>query len=716
MAIAWLGFAYWVGLALDYLPVLLGSSEMPAGARLVLLVVTSAVLVFILDRWLGQRLRMRLTPSRLALLVEKYFPQFHDALMTAVEIPAESAEQGSLARSMLEETRQSASEDATDLPLSRVFNFRPLLRNTGLALTAIISIALFALLARDAFGLWSSRWLLLSNVPWPRRAHIELLDFQDGKKRVAEGADVTLHVRAEATRPTPPPELCSIYYRLESGEQGRANMSKDGEPREGYQYYVFQGPPFKGMLEAVQFDVVGFDHRLRNQHVEVVKTPSIIEVWLDCDLPAYTGRLPRRQKWRPGTSLPVGSQIHLTAQATKPVRRVTIEDRQGGEQRQLDLPETPPQNEFSFEIAKLQETLALNLTLEDQDGIQSQQPYQLTIAAVEDIPPQVNVLLRGIGSAITPQARIPIVGEIEDDYGVQRAWFELSQANQTVPWEQTFTRTNGNQVDAALDLRQLRDEPDVSLTLEPGQQATLVIRASDACDLHETPQIGQSDEFQLDVVTSDELLAMLEARELNLKRRFEQIIAEMTDTRDSLLRLQADFQSTEPATDVEPGEEPNDRPERPWSLRLLRVQRARQQGEKSQQEIAGVAASFRDIREELENNRVDTEERKIRLQNQIVQPLEQIASGQFPDWQQTLQELENRMEAEQESLPLARQTVRQTDEILLEMQRILEKMIELESYNELVDLVRTVLQEQEELLERTRQERIEQTRSLLLED
>ena len=493
-------------------------------------------------------------------------------------------------------------------------------------------------------------------------------------------------------------------------------MSKDGEPRKGYQYYIFQGPPFKGMLEAVQFDVVGFDHRLRNQQVEVVKTPSIIEVWLDCDLPAYTGRLPRRQKWRPGTSLPVGSTIRLTAQATKPLRKVTIEDRQGGETRQLDLPETPPQNDFSFEVAALQQTLALNLTLQDQDGIQSQQPYQLTIAAVEDMPPQVNVLLRGIGSAITPQARLPIAGVIEDDYGVQRSWFQLSQGAATAPWEQTFPRTNGNQIDAALDLRQLRDMPDSPLNLEPGQQATLVIHASDSCDLYEEPQIGQSDEFQLDVVTPDELLAILEARELNLKRRFEQIIAEMTEVRESLLRLQADFQSADPAATEEPGEEPNDRPERQWSLRLLRVQRARQQGEKSEQEIAGVALSFRDIREELENNRVDTEERKIRLQNQIVQPLEQISSVQFPNWQQTLQKLEKRMEEQLESLSLARETVQQTDEILVEMQRILEKMIELESYNELVDLVRTVLQEQEELLEKTRQERIEQTRSLLLED
>lgn len=216
-------------------------------------------------------------------------------------------------------------------------------------------------------------------------------------------------------------------------------------------------------------------------------------------------------------------------------------------------------------------------------------------------------------------------------------------------------------------------------------------------------------------MTPDELLAMLEARELNLKRRFEQIIAEMSDTRDSLLRLQADQPPGAEAAADEPGEEPANAIKRQWSLRLLRVQRARQQGEKSQQEVTGVAASFQDIRSELTNNRVDTQERKIRLQNQIIQPLRQMAAQRFPGWQQTLDRLEEQTEQQQASVPLSRQAVREADEILLEMQRILEKMIELESYNELVDLVRSVLQEQDDLLEKTRQQRKEQTR-LLLED
>ena len=48
LAVAWIGFAYWVGLALDNLPVLVGSDEMPRAARAVLITVVSAVLVWIL--------------------------------------------------------------------------------------------------------------------------------------------------------------------------------------------------------------------------------------------------------------------------------------------------------------------------------------------------------------------------------------------------------------------------------------------------------------------------------------------------------------------------------------------------------------------------------------------------------------------------------------------------------------------------------------------
>jgi hypothetical protein len=248
--------------------------------------------------------------------------------------------------------------------------------------------------------------------------------------------------------------------------------------------------------------------------------------------------------------------------------------------------------------------------------------------------------------------------------------------------------------------------------LKTGEQVTFSVRARDFFDLADNPNVGQSDEYALDVVTSYELLALLEARELNLKRRFEQIIAEMTTTRDSLLRLQSEMNPSAESAPVEPGDETE--PEyRLWSLRLLRAQRANQQGDKSRQEVLGVAESFSDIREELINNRVDTEERKRRLQQMIIQPLTAIAEERFPDWQSHLVNLQAKLDKRENETELLRPSVEGANEILLAMEDVLAKMIELESYNELVDLVRSILQEQNELSEKTQEERKRQARSLL---
>ena len=53
------------------------------------------------------------------------------------------------------------------------------------------------------------------------------------------------------------------------------------------------------------------------------------------------------------------------------------------------------------------------------------------------------------------------------------------------------------------------------------------------------PNIGTSQQYVLDVVTPEQLRSMLEARELMLRRRFETIIEELTDTRDLLATCRA---------------------------------------------------------------------------------------------------------------------------------------------------------------------------------
>src|SRR5438270_8015844 len=86
LAVIWLGLMFWLGFGLDYLPILMGSSEMPIIARAILLTATGGVLGYILYRWIFRRTFVHLGDRSMALLLERRFDLFNDSLVTAVEM------------------------------------------------------------------------------------------------------------------------------------------------------------------------------------------------------------------------------------------------------------------------------------------------------------------------------------------------------------------------------------------------------------------------------------------------------------------------------------------------------------------------------------------------------------------------------------------------------------------------------------------------------
>src|SRR5262245_40316950 len=82
LAVIWLGAMFWVALALDYLPVLVGASEMPALARGILLGGVAAVLAVLLYRSIVRRIWVPLRDHSMALLVERKHAGLQDSLVT----------------------------------------------------------------------------------------------------------------------------------------------------------------------------------------------------------------------------------------------------------------------------------------------------------------------------------------------------------------------------------------------------------------------------------------------------------------------------------------------------------------------------------------------------------------------------------------------------------------------------------------------------------
>jgi len=719
-ALAWLGAAFWATLAIDWF------FEPSPAVRGVMLIAVAAVFGAVIFWLIVRRAFVPITDGNAATVLERRFPWFGDSLLTAVALGDRTTDPAEVDPRMLAETCREAADRVAEVDLRKVFNPRPLWLHGSAALLLTLSVAFFAILFPGAFEIWVSRALALSPERWPRQTRLEVVGFPRGEQKVARGSDLEVVARADATMPRVP-RTVEVRYRTDGGGRGRATMDRRGVARgseEPFQEYAYA---FRSVLADIRFDLVGGDDRVDDLWIHVVDSPVIARMTLRCELPAYIGRKQPPMSVTGVMQIPMGSRVTVHAdQSNKDLIGVQVSR---VVEAQPQSPEMLDPRNFSADrrgflhaLGPLTEDTTLLFTLTDTDGIQSREPMRLVLTPTPDQTPRMAVQLDGIGTAITPEARIPVAGRIDDDYGIDRVWFEHTidqqkPANHRIaelPRHPSTFRLNRVALEAS------------ELELKPGQKLLISVKAADLRDLGDGPNVAGSERWLLEVVTSEQMRTLLESRELVLRKRFERIVQEVTETRDLLARLV--FEQEKPKNNVdetdlpnthgdkEPGEaEFKDSHERRRSLRLLRVRGALSNSRKSAAEVLGVAEAFDDIRKQLVNNRLDTAELKDRLQGGIAEPLHGIAKKMFP-------ELEHRLESLQAALNNARQgpllrddAQHQADEILLAMQKVLDRMLELENFNEAVELLRNIIEMQEKLHEQTQQRHKQKIRDLLKE-
>ena len=746
LAVAWIGLTFWCGLALDYLPVLAGVGEMPRVARAILLIGISLVLAFILYRWVLRRVFVRLADRSMAMLLERRHRELSESLITAVELShGRSDLSSSHSQEMLAATREQALARLGDVRMGTVFNLRPLVISLLGAIGLVATIGAFYAVNASAWELGVGRLYLLKNDTWPRYARIEIAGieqrvegsaeqatqvtpFRDGAIKVAKGANLALLVRADATRKVIP-NVCVIHYQTAEGDHGRVNMTRIGGVHDWFQNYRYEGKPFDGILSDIEFDVVGFDHRVTGYRLQAVDSPAVVEVKIACQFPSYMVDeklslwLPRTVNLTPGLQLPRGTKLTFQCRSNKPLAKVLLSNPDTNETTTLDITKgSGDSTSFTHSVAQLDDHLTLDVSLTDIDEVHSDRPYRIHISGIEDAPPTIDMRLRGIGTAVTPNVLVPTVGKVTDDYGLGKSWVEAF-VNDGEPKEFPLSPAKTGETELLIDFRTERSQ-EKGLTLEPGAKLHLTVRSVDRRELGSGPNQAAGDHYQLDVVSPEQLLTLLEARELALRRRFEQIISELEETRDMLVRIRVEGpeQPERPVDPVEKSAEAKEDPatsaaerlKRIWSLRLLRARQSLLQSQKAGQEVLGIAAAFRDIYEELVNNRVDTEDRKKRLKDDVSAPLQNIGEKQFSELDRQLEkvaeaitkvEASGRLNAEDPPTAEASQgAVDQANQILLELQAVLQKMMDLEDFNELLDIVRSLIDDQERLSTETKKE------------
>lgn len=768
----WIVMMLWLLLGLDYLPIRFGFQELSRPVRTIGLVVVGGGLSWILWKQILRRIFVPLNDESLALLVERKYPQFEESLVTSVShLQRQHAQQREFSN---DGTKSELGSTAMgQMTLARAESLLHLVRTDQLlesgrlrwrlaiASGLAISLVVFGWLKPDIAQLAASRLLGLSATAWPRECELELVGIkvarqnpvagidemgmtlvpQNGKFKIARGAAITILTRAAFAETTDQqlnnaepvlkdesrrlPELCRFsYQQASSGTHGTLSMNRIGTPREGFQLYSIDGQPLDAVANDLTFYIYGGDDRVGPFDVNVVDPPTVISTKLDCVFPEYLVDVksmrwtPREQIWAGPTSLPTGTQVTIRSATNKRLTRVYALDPSTQMMESFDV----SGQQFEIPLPVLRESTVREIYLVDTDGIVSEAPFVISLEPSVDQPPTVEVALKGIGSAITPNARIPFAGKVDDDYAVANAWLEI-EVPSFAPFEEPVSfRSNGG-IESELDfLKKQRDgDEKFDLPTEPGSIVSLIVKASDRYNLTPVPQIGFGDKYVLEVVDDGQLLRILERQEVGERRRLEQIYSEMTEAQTYIVRTRE--ATTKRKLAAEPGESLADDqfdqtdPVQLLEIRLLFAQRTQMQVAKSRQEIRGIADSFENIRLQLTNNRIDSADRQQRLSEQVEKPLREISGPMMEGLNDQLLELDEVLRALQAPTDAASLREEASDKsILIEQQllavqtklnAVLDALVKYETQNELLEIVRGMIKEQEAILEQTKKKRQE---------
>lgn len=683
---------FWTSLALDW------GIEPPAWVRITMLALGLCGLTWVIATSLLGRLFTPLTDAALALVVERTHPRCGDSLSTAIELA--DTPRADVDPELVRRTTADALAMLGEIRSPAIFRRRRLALQAlagALAMATVVGLAA----ARPAMaGLWARRMLALTDEPWPRRVRLEVEGFTAGVRTVARGSDVDLVVHASAAGG--PPDLVELRTLGPDGwrtERMGLRGAADAESRSF-------GHVIRTAVADTELEIRGGDARLAGLRLRVVDPPDVADVAIDFQPPAYLGGDERRMAAARVVRVPRGSRVRLTCTATKPLSaaRLVLTSAAPAAAEPATLAElknddAAERRTISAEIAALDADAGVELELTDTEGLPNREPIRMQLVAVADEPPQLAVALQGVSTAVTPRARLPMEGRLSDDHGLAAAAVVCSGRDGGELARRPIDRIRGNPPTVAFAAESPEIVPLESLGLEPGGRLSIVVEAHDTCGLSSGPNVARSDSWTLDVVTPEALRSLLEAREILLRRRFETVIGDLSQARDVLAappQPASPPSTAESATDSTRNDAAND------DALAAPAVRCGEAAARAAGETGEIAAAFRLIRRELEVNGVLTPELESRLAARIAAPLEGLAAVDLPA-----------LARDCRGAPPAATLVPRADAVLARMRAVLDTMIELESFNQLVDRLRAVIRTQEDIRAETLEQQKKRGRQIL---
>ena len=494
------------------------------------------------------------------------------------------------------------------------------------------------------------------------------------------------------------------------------------------------------LQEPVEIELLAGDYRTRTPYrIDVVNPPEIDQVLVFCKYPEYTGwnQLRERKLTITGSEiqLPIGTSFEFVADSSKPLQavrivsdqfelsgdrdssRLMLRDEQtwansgsaalisdDGRRITARMVIVGPISATSDEatnssdltdpsLLQIPSSASLRFFLHDDDDVMSASPETLRVQGIPDGPPVIVAQMKGVGNAVTRLARIPVAGRIRDDYGLKSAGFEFLVDDESNWRPRPFRQVPGiNATD--FDLQRNEDEPFEVFDLQPlelsdGQTLTLSVVASDDNQMP-APAVTRSEPLLFRIVSNEELLSLLYTREISLRNRFEEVIAQLEEVRDDL-QFHSDVARRVDAAATAASAE--DRASLNTSATRSGNNLRRQTNE-----LNSIVEGFEEIAEQLENNSIPQQPWKV-MRELIVAPLQQVTEEMIPTADRAVSAFRVAAMDSQSSESLVNRSGEKVSDVIASLKLILENVRDMAEFHELLKEGKAIEDKLEELMQ-----------------
>ena len=650
-------------------------------AQRAIMLVVMIVLAIGLFYWRVLRPMMnKISDDALLHQIETRYPELNEKLISGAQLAQQTdLEDKGVSRELADATIDGSIELAKSMDFGNTINQRKLTENRltlgfGVGFLALVVVGI---LTTDFLGTWFNRNILLGDAQWPQATYLRIVGVEDGVLVLPRGTDHRLMVEVSEDSRISDVEV-SVEIENQTGTATHT-MKPTGKMDGREHLFVMHNVSSEMTIKAR-----GGDDTTPPVEVLLVEPPAILNLKMQAILPDYT-RMPAQPLDGPGPhGLLPGSKLEGQLAVNKDLRSASV----GYEEQIWELGKTEDGLKYQFGIPGEGQALGggkYEFKLVDQSGLASTRPTRFTIQLKNDDAPKIFAGLLGISSLAVPKVRIPVSFKASDDYGLAELWFHTNWKNSEI--EDAAGSSGSRDVSITQYFQKpdiIRQDEDVAVldlepfNLQPGTSFKLLVRASDT--LPPEPNVTDSAEFLIRIVSPEELRADLLRREIEQRKAFQQAY-------DSQLELSSELQAV--AAMVPRGESPekfdSDRQKR--MITLARNQKLI--GTK----LDAIASSYEEFLVESQNNRLDEDVKDLvgeqtlaqRFDQQIIGPIRALDGQLISLANRELDNCRRLLNDQNELFAAVDETTALHQQILAEMKKIMDAMVQSETFQGVVN-------------------------------